>query len=304
MKYENYAFMSLLVDDNASFDVLSDAVILDLNLTFDPLTRSLRLVVGSDFGAPVNCILELKEDRDVKWFIDLIRNNRGCNSFPLIVDFVETRQATASLVEESFCADIIEEMDYDALIINDLDFENFPRFFDVKEGNMFLTKEYLVKVMKMVAIRRNFDFRVKRSCGERLKLSCVVEGCLWGLYAKSISGGDMWRIKKYVNQHTCSLDTTSLEHRQASSKVVSECLKSEFLRGIGDHTFPKDIVSFMHTKFGVDISYYKARKARDHALQFIRGSPEESYALLPSFAELLKEKNPGLLYVWFLLFSF
>ena len=76
----------------------------------------------------------------------------------------------------------------------------------------------------------------------------------------------MWRINKYVNYHTFALDTTSLEHRKSLSKVVCECLKSEFLRGTGDHMFPKDTVSLMHIKFGVDISYYKARKARDHVI--------------------------------------
>ena len=70
MKYKNCAFMSLLVDYSAYFEVLSNSLILDLNWTFDPLTRSIMLVVGFDIGAPINGILKLKEDRNMKWFQD------------------------------------------------------------------------------------------------------------------------------------------------------------------------------------------------------------------------------------------
>ena len=43
--------------------------------------------------------------------------------------------------------------------------------------------------------------------------------------------------------------------------------------------------------YSVGISYFKAWKARGLALDLIRGSVEDSYALLPTVAESLKEKK-------------
>ena len=58
--------MSLLVDDWISFEALNEFIMSVLPLVFDPLTKSLRLVVGCDFESPMTCIMELKGDKDVR----------------------------------------------------------------------------------------------------------------------------------------------------------------------------------------------------------------------------------------------
>ncbi|XP_008229245.1 PREDICTED: uncharacterized protein LOC103328620 [Prunus mume] len=52
----------------------------------------------------------------------------------------------------------------------------------------------------------------------------------------------------------------------------------------------------MRKDMGVSTSYVKAWRAREHALELVRGSPEESYAILPSnCATLLEAKNLGMI---------
>ena len=41
------------------------------------------------------------------------------------------------------------------------------------------------------------------------------------------------------------------------------------------------------------VSYWKGWKARQYAHSLIRGSPEESFPLFPSYCHMLKLKNPG-----------
>ena len=51
----------------------------------------------------------------------------------------------------------------------------------------------------------------------------------------------------------------------------------------------------MRKDMGVSISYVKAWRAREHALELVRGSPEESYAILPSYCAMLEAKHPGMI---------
>ncbi|XP_070675801.1 uncharacterized protein [Malus domestica] len=44
---------------------------------------------------------------------------------------------------------------------------------------------------------------------------------------------------------------------------------------------------------GVSISYVKAWRAKEHAMELVKGSPEESYTVLPSYFAVLEAKNPG-----------
>ncbi|KAL5577295.1 hypothetical protein UlMin_018994 [Ulmus minor] len=46
-------------------------------------------------------------------------------------------------------------------------------------------------------------------------------------------------------------------------------------------------------KLGAQISYYKAWRGRKHAHTLIRGSPEHSFHILPSYFHMLKKLNPG-----------
>ena len=54
-----------------------------------------------------------------------------------------------------------------------------------------------------------------------------------------------------------------------------------------------DIMRDVQLEFGISISYMKAYRSREVALECIRGNPEESYTLLPSFLYMIQETNPG-----------
>ena len=43
------------------------------------------------------------------------------------------------------------------------------------------------------------------------------------------------------------------------------------------------------------ISYDKAWKVREISLSFLKGAPEESYSVLPSYCYVLEQKNPGII---------
>ena len=56
---------------------------------------------------------------------------------------------------------------------------------------------------------------------------------------------------------------------------------------------PKGVQNFARTELGAQISYYKAWRGRKHAHTLIRGSPEQSFHILPSYFHMLEKLNPG-----------
>ncbi|KAA0067592.1 protein FAR-RED ELONGATED HYPOCOTYL 3-like [Cucumis melo var. makuwa] len=67
----------------------------------------------------------------------------------------------------------------------------------------------------------------------------------------------------------------------------------KFLLADSELSTPKDIVHYIHAEHGLSISYQKAWRAREAALDDICGSLEDSYKMLPQFAYILDLNNPG-----------
>lgn len=102
----------------------------------------------------------------------------------------------------------------------------------------------------------------------------------------------MFIVRRFYSIHTCSLDLVLGDHRQATSVVVGECVKSKFLDPKRVYT-PNDIISDMMENYGVSVSYEKAWRSREKAIEMVRGKPDKSYSLLPMFLYMLSKTNPG-----------
>ena len=61
---------------------------------------------------------------------------------------------------------------------------------------------------------------------------------------------------------------------------------------------PKDIVHYVRVEHNLNISYQKVWRAREVALDEIRGSPEDSYKMIAKFAYMLNLKNPSILIIY------
>uniref|UniRef100_A0A9I9E7D4 MuDRA-like transposase n=1 Tax=Cucumis melo TaxID=3656 RepID=A0A9I9E7D4_CUCME len=52
------------------------------------------------------------------------------------------------------------------------------------------------------------------------------------------------------------------------------------------------IVHKAHINLGVNISYQKAWRAKEHIVKILKGDAVESYTLIPNFFDELVESNP------------
>ena len=95
------------------------------------------------------------------------------------------------------------------------------------------------------------------------------------------------------------MDVVVVDHRQASSVVISQLIKGELNFRVKNCVGPNEIIDHMHMRQGVNISYAKAQRAREFVLASLRGSPKESYQWLTSYLFMLKSTNPGNYYFSF-----
>ncbi|XP_050111795.1 uncharacterized protein LOC126590369 [Malus sylvestris] len=175
--------------------------------------------------------------------------------------------------------------DYDNIV--DLNIDG-----DIMVGQLYSSKKELQKQLAMIAMRKNYEFKVERSTKDRLEIRCVDHNCKWRLHATKLQVSEFFEVRKFETNHSCSLDVVQRDHRQASSSVVGQFIKSKY-EGASRVYRPKDIIEDMRAQVGVNMSYEKAWRAREHAFDMIRGSPEESFAALPAYCAMLESKNPG-----------
>ncbi|KAL4017276.1 hypothetical protein IC575_024954 [Cucumis melo] len=149
--------------------------------------------------------------------------------------------------------------------------------------------------LSVLAMKKNFQFVVKKSTKEVLFVRCIDNKCGWRLRAVRLKDSNIFKIKKYVKVHSCSLEFLNRDHRQAKSWVVGELIKSKF-KGPGRIYKPRDIIEDMRQDYGINMSYEKAWRARENAYERVRGSPEESYNLLRRYGEALKFTNSGTIF--------
>ncbi|TYK03214.1 protein FAR-RED ELONGATED HYPOCOTYL 3-like [Cucumis melo var. makuwa] len=136
---------------------------------------------------------------------------------------------------------------------------------------MFSTKSLFKKCVQVIALRDNFQYVTVKSNKEVMILQCAIGNCKWSLCA------------------SCSIH----EDRQATFTVIKDLIKNKSSLASSELSTPKDIVHFIRAEHGLSISYQKAWHARGAASDDIRGSPENSYEMLPRFAYILELNNPS-----------
>ena len=162
----------------------------------------------------------------------------------------------------------------------------------IEEGHLFEDKKTFKEALCYYAIISNFQFKVKRSEPREYVATCVDDNCKWYIRASNLKKTQTFIVRKFVNTHTCSLDIIMEDHRQANCNVVGELVKNKFNSFKRIHT-PSDIMKDMLDDYGVSMSYSKAYRSREKALQLVRGKADESYGELPMYLHMLRVANPG-----------
>ncbi|XP_019267455.1 PREDICTED: uncharacterized protein LOC109244772 [Nicotiana attenuata] len=108
------------------------------------------------------------------------------------------------------------------------------------------------------------------------------EDCEWRFKASSINKSQMFKVREFNDKHTCPLNDKVYEQRQTSSSLIGGMIRSKLTNHKRKYT-PKDIIDDVKSDFGVDVSYMLAWRAKEKAMNFLRGEPIDSYNKLPGY---------------------
>lgn len=144
----------------------------------------------------------------------------------------------------------------------------------------------------MVAIAKTFCYRSAKSDPSMMILKCISSTCQWRVYATKLKDSEVFEVRKLVSVHTCSIAERGGYQGQATSAVIGELMKSKFAgNGIGPR--PREIKMMMRGDHDVSISYWKAWKSRELAVDNGHGTCNASYIKLSVYLNNLVLENPG-----------
>ena len=140
------------------------------------------------------------------------------------------------------------------------------------------------------ALLDDYEFMTAKVDSRRYTIKCNDKECSWYLHATSVGETDTWKIRTSVQKHICHGI-----HHDGHRNVDEEFISIEILPKVRSDSSIKPQVIKDHFKdlYGVSISYKKAWRARERAIEFINGSHEEAYSHLPKYCEEIQRSNPG-----------
>ncbi|XP_052181819.1 uncharacterized protein LOC127794610 [Diospyros lotus] len=161
---------------------------------------------------------------------------------------------------------------------------------EVELNKIFASKSELHPQMSLLALKNNYEYKVVKLTKKVVYAKCKHGNCKWRLREAMLGTFFGWTIRKYVNTHSCSSSIMRRDHCQMKSRIIGCYIKTNF-KDVKRIYKPKNIVDDIRKHFGVNISYDKAWKSREKALDMIKEGAKESFQLLPSYLYMLKLNN-------------
>ncbi|XP_048624209.1 uncharacterized protein LOC106406498 [Brassica napus] len=163
-------------------------------------------------------------------------------------------------------------------------------------GQEFRTKEAAKVHIQTASHQQCFELDIIKSDTKRFVLKCrgAKDGCKWFVRVAKLENTDLWTVRSYINQHTCSVVTTRTlpDRRKGTTQIVASVLAQDY-PGTFDTPVPKVLIDLVHRRVGVHVSYTSAWRGKREAANEVRGSPEESFTLLYCYMHMLEQTNIG-----------
>ncbi|XP_075080331.1 uncharacterized protein LOC142165851 [Nicotiana tabacum] len=309
-----YVLYSGKWEENKFIYFVSDCVIIESTFSYNNLVAAIseQIRIDSELNTiEINFLpndglqpILIYNDTGVKVYIELKKKSLNFTEYPLFVTVKEIYDnrlvatsssclvATSSsclVVTSSNFIDVstidsteimpdIELIENTKLSENTGIIDNMLNEF-VKEDQVYKDKETVMNVMKNLAVRERFQFKVKRSSATSFKSSAVFNA-------------NIFKLRSYNNNHTCGYGERYLTQRQTTSGVIASIVKDKYVNPQKVYT-ANDIIENIQKQHGIEVSYMKAWRAKEIAMAMIIGSPSDSYKELPKYFYMLEQTNPG-----------
>lgn len=160
-------------------------------------------------------------------------------------------------------------------------------------GQVFMDREAFKMHMSLYAIANKFRFLIKRTEPGKMLLECRGQGCGWRVYAAKIGGCARFEIRTLHKDHSSTVNDRWGFRNHATSSIVGDMMRKKYGTGGGSGPRPGDLREIMRVDHNIPITYLKAWKAREAAIDQGAGNADNAYLTSPSYLEALANENPG-----------
>ncbi|KAG5587450.1 hypothetical protein H5410_047884, partial [Solanum commersonii] len=101
------------------------------------------------------------------------------------------------------------------------------------------------------------------------KLLCLSDDCFWRLSASVRKKSDLFKVRYFNSEHTCPIRDRLVTKVQATVGFISVVTTPTLHNHKRIHT-PNDVIEDIRVLYGIDISYQRAWRANECALEMIR----------------------------------
>ncbi|XP_013633119.1 PREDICTED: uncharacterized protein LOC106338765 [Brassica oleracea var. oleracea] len=163
---------------------------------------------------------------------------------------------------------------------------------DIYVGHVFKSKTDCKIKLAIHAMNMKFHFSTPRSSPSMLLSQCVGIGCPWRVYAVLLDASGKFQVRQAKLIHSCTVDERCNYHKLATTQVIGEIMQSRFV-GIKRGPTAATIRKILLNEFHVNVSYWKAWRARELAMDHAMGTMVGSSSLIPAYLALLQSSNEG-----------
>ncbi|KAF2532110.1 hypothetical protein F2Q70_00029035 [Brassica cretica] len=149
-------------------------------------------------------------------------------------------------------------------------------------GRVFETRDAFKLHMSLYTIANKFKYLVKPSEPGKMVLQCGGANCGWRIYVVKVRGSTRFEIRTVEAAHMCSVNERWGFCHHATSSIVGDMIRQRYV-GPGVVPRPGSVREIMRTDHSVPISYWKAWRSREIAVELGNGNAETAYLALPSY---------------------
>ncbi|XP_075109156.1 uncharacterized protein LOC142180950 [Nicotiana tabacum] len=227
--YIDFSIEGILIKEYVSFNDLVASISNQLGI--DLSSKSIKI----QYKVEGNCTpMEIHNDIGYRVYVELKKENREFGMYPLCITTIEKELVYGGSLNQGDIVQIdeaVQRYDSDTDDTLALDFVNSGEAIGVFElhkdliisktnqrevmaGQVYKDKATLKEVMENYAIAQRFQFRVDRSNAVSYALLCISEDCEWRFKASSINKSELFKVREFIDNHTCPLKDKVYEQRQ------------------------------------------------------------------------------------------
>ncbi|KAH0662532.1 hypothetical protein KY284_027463 [Solanum tuberosum] len=168
----------------------------------------------------------------------------------------------------------------------------------IEKDMLFNSKNQLQRAVKLLHLKIAREHFVIKSTKKSWRLVCrrVEQGCRFRLTSFNDKHTNMWKVGRYIKEHTCDMGTCRNGHFNLDVEMIANVLRVNIEK---TPRFPiKDCQTTVHKAYGILISRRKAYLGLKCAFEKVYGTWEDSFAELPRFMGALKHFNPRTIVEW------